>query len=157
MSVECTNPNLKTAQTAQLEQPAPKQKLDLYIPQTQQSKIKNSFVIRRQKGINGELREKKVGCSSSIPSIVLIRMTRSLMAVKTLNAKVIHHSIMNHILLNHFSEKQPWKTLFHFQFGLLFLTFCCYELGFRRRRRGADDQHIKTKKVLSNFQVKMKS
>ena len=57
MSVECTNPNLKTAQMAQLEQPAPKL-----------SKIKKSFVIRRQKGINnGELREKKVGCSSSIP------------------------------------------------------------------------------------------
>ena len=65
MSVECTNPNLKTAQMAQLEQPAPKLELDLYIPQTQQSKIKNSFVIRRQKGINGELLKKKVGCSSS--------------------------------------------------------------------------------------------
>ena len=34
MSVECTNPNLKSAQTAQLGQPAPKLELDLYIPQT---------------------------------------------------------------------------------------------------------------------------
>ena len=60
MTVKCTNPNLKTAQTAHLEQPAPKLKLDQYIPQTQQSKIKKTFVIRRQKGINGELQEKKL-------------------------------------------------------------------------------------------------
>ena len=32
MSVECTNPNLKSAQSAQLGQPAPKLELDLYIP-----------------------------------------------------------------------------------------------------------------------------
>ena len=59
MSMECTNPNPKSAQTAQLGQPAPKLELDLYIPQTQQGKIKNSFVIRRPKGINGEGRERK--------------------------------------------------------------------------------------------------
>ena len=34
MSVECTNSNLKSAQLAQLGQPAPKLELDLYIPQT---------------------------------------------------------------------------------------------------------------------------
>ena len=59
MSVECTNPNLKSAQLAKLGQPAPKLELDLYIPWIIQSKIKNSFVIGRQKGINGERREKK--------------------------------------------------------------------------------------------------
>ena len=32
MSMECTNPNLKSAELAQLGQPAPKLKLDLYIP-----------------------------------------------------------------------------------------------------------------------------
>ena len=32
-----------------------------------------------------------------------------------------------------------------------FLTFCCYEFGFRRRRRGADDQRIKTNKFFVKF------
>ena len=59
MSMEWTNPNLISAQSAQLGQPAPKLELDLYIPQTQLGKIKNSFVIRRPKGINGEGRERK--------------------------------------------------------------------------------------------------
>ena len=34
MPVECTNPNLKSALSAQLGQSAPKLELDLYIPQT---------------------------------------------------------------------------------------------------------------------------
>ena len=59
MSVECTNPNLKSAQTAQLGQPAPKLELYLYIPQASYRKTKVSFVIRRQTSIYGELRYKK--------------------------------------------------------------------------------------------------
>ena len=73
MSVECTNQNLKTAQTAQLEQPAPKLELDLYI-QTWQSKIKNTFVIRRQKGINCELRGKKSVARHLIMKKKLLKM-----------------------------------------------------------------------------------
>ena len=46
MSVECTNPNLKSAQTAQLEQPAPKLELDLYIPQSQPYQVKSKRVLR---------------------------------------------------------------------------------------------------------------
>ena len=34
MTVECTNLNLTSAQTAQLGQPAPKLELDLFIPRT---------------------------------------------------------------------------------------------------------------------------
>ena len=59
MPVEYTNPNLKSAQTAQFEQPAPKWELDLYIPQTWQSKIKKCFVIGRYKCLIGEKELKK--------------------------------------------------------------------------------------------------
>ena len=60
MSVECTNPNLKSAQTAQLGQPAPKLELYLYIPQASLKKTKVSFVISRQTIIYGELQYKKI-------------------------------------------------------------------------------------------------
>ena len=53
------------------------------------------------------------------------RLTLSWMAVKTINTKVIRRFMLNHVLYYHFSEKQPWKTLFHFQFGLLFFDICC--------------------------------
>ena len=49
MSVECTNPNLKSAELAQLGQPAPKLELDLYIPQ---SKIKEFVVIQMPQGMS---------------------------------------------------------------------------------------------------------
>ena len=79
------------------------------------------------------------------------------MAVKMLNTKVIHRSIMNHILLNHFSEKQLWKTLFHFQFGLLFLTFVvCFDKMVRGRRSLApDDELVNKTNVKKKFKLKV--
>ena len=53
MTVECTNPNLKSAQTAQLGQPVPKLELDLYIPQAQYGKIKEFIVIQMTLGMSG--------------------------------------------------------------------------------------------------------
>ena len=53
MSVECTNPNLKSAQLAQLGQLAQKLELDLYIPQTLLSKIKEFVVIQMPQGMSG--------------------------------------------------------------------------------------------------------
>ena len=88
MSVECTNPNLKSAQTAQLGQPAPKLELYLYIPQASKRKTKVSFVIRRQTCICGELRYKKILkhviylTSVSIPNFFTIHPIQALCATK---------------------------------------------------------------------------
>ena len=59
MSVKCTNSNLKSAQTAQLEQPAPKLELNLYIPQTRYCKNEKCFVIRRFRYLIGQKESKK--------------------------------------------------------------------------------------------------
>ena len=101
MSVECTNPNHKSAQTAQLGQPAPNFELDLYIPQTQQSKIKNNFVIRRQKGINCELQEKKL-VARHLVHILLVKCPacEDILLFRVPNLKWFRDPCYNYIVYN---------------------------------------------------------
>ena len=79
------------------------------------------------------------------------RITYQTISELTFFMKVLHNNLLNNILQHEINEKPCWTSQILGEKSWKNVTCFCCEFCFRRRRRGADDQCIKTNKKMSHF------
>ena len=80
-----------------------------------------------------------------------ISLTYEKISEKMLKMKVIQNFVVNNFYIIHFNDKVCWTSQILGENSWKIVTFFCCEFCFRRRRRGADDQCIKTNNKMSHF------
>ena len=79
------------------------------------------------------------------------RITYQTISELTFFMKVIQNFVVNNFYIIHFNDKVCWTSQILGENSWKIVTFFCCEFCFRRRRRGADDQCIKTNNKMSHF------
>ena len=80
-----------------------------------------------------------------------IRLTYEKISENMLKMKVIQNFVLINIYIIHFIDKVCWTSQILEENSWKNVTCFCCEFCFRRRRRGADDQCIKTNNKMSHF------
>ena len=83
--------------------------------------------------------------------VVQDSLTYEKISEKMLKMKVIQNFVVNNFYIIHFNDKVCWTSQILGENSWKIVTFFCCEFCFRRRRRGADDQCIKTNNKMSHF------
>ena len=88
---------------------------------------------------------------SICPKVLDSRITYQTISELTFFMKVIQKFVVNNFYIIHFNDKVCWTSQILGENSWKIVTFFCCEFCFRRRRRGADDQCIKTNNKMSHF------
>ena len=86
-----------------------------------------------------------------IAAPVRSRITYQTISELTFFMKVIQNFVVNNFYIIHFNDKVCWTSQILGENSWKIVTFFCCEFCFRQRRRGADDQCIKTNNKMSHF------